>query len=288
MQDDALALIKNELKVFDPVRQLMTVSLVSPKPEIERIKGDADNVRLWYAVDVKIDETKYYGEFVPRWMRLFDQIKTSPSKRVSLRKEREVEESYINTLKTKPENFHSWGYEKDSSVKSFTGNALPATEKMDGHGPLDYSGTALNEQYVGMTFLRGKLFGRERIVGGLCDGLNVIRNTENIPVSSVWNRDELWELGYVKVHDEIGNDERKVGKRGKSIVFIGKHSGGGFSGKEYFIDGDCIREIFDWQDRYIVRAREYGKAVFQPTEYVINLVDAEGNEHMLDCIREVY
>ena len=58
MQDDALALIKNELKVFDPVRQLMTVSLVSPKPEIERIKGDADNVRLWYAVDVKVDEAK--------------------------------------------------------------------------------------------------------------------------------------------------------------------------------------------------------------------------------------
>ena len=54
MQDDALALMKNELKGFDPVRQLMTVSLVSPKPEIEKIKGDADNIRLWYAVDVKV------------------------------------------------------------------------------------------------------------------------------------------------------------------------------------------------------------------------------------------
>ena len=107
MQDDALALVKNEFKGFDPVRQLMTVSLVSSRPEIEKIKGDADNVRLWYAVDVKVDEAKYYGELVPRWTRLLDQIKTSLPKRISLRREREVEESYVNTLKIKPEAFHS-------------------------------------------------------------------------------------------------------------------------------------------------------------------------------------
>ena len=286
MQDDALALVKNEFKGFDPVRQLMTVSLVSSRPEIEKIKGDADNVRLWYAVDVKVDEAKYYGELVPRWTRLLDQIKTSLPKRISLRREREVEESYVNTLKIKPEAFHSWGYQKDSSVKSFTGNSLLSGGNYGaGDSPLRYSGTALNEQYVGMTFLRGKLFDRERIVGGL-NGLHCIRKSGGIPASSVWSRDALWNLGYIMVRDEIGNDESKVGKLGKSIVVLEKHSGGGFSGKEYFIDDDCMAEVFRWQNGYVVRERKYGKAAFQATEYVISLVDDEGNE-LVDSTFEI-
>lgn len=287
MQDDALALIKNELKSFDPVRQLMTVSLVSPKPEIEKIAGDSENVRLWYAVDVKIDKAKYYGEFVPRWTRLLDQIKTKPSKRVSLRRSREVEESYVKALTTSPEeSFGSWGYAKDPSVKSFTGNSLLSDQTYGaGDSPLRYSGTALNEQYVGMTFLQGKFFACEHIVGGLCS-LSRIRKIGNVPASSVWSRDELWSLGYIMVRDEIDKDKNNVGKMEKSIIFLEKQSGGAFSGREYFIEDDCMKEIFNWQDRCIVRERKYGKAVFHATEYIINLVDVEGNE-LVDSSLEI-
>ena len=76
--EDALSIVKNELKDFSPVKQLMKASLDSVKPSVEKVDEDPSLVRLWYPIKVEVDKDKYYKEFVPRWSRILDQIKTLP------------------------------------------------------------------------------------------------------------------------------------------------------------------------------------------------------------------
>ena len=46
--DDALTIIRNELKDLQPLKQLMKVTLGTPKPVVESVKEDPSMVRLWY------------------------------------------------------------------------------------------------------------------------------------------------------------------------------------------------------------------------------------------------
>lgn len=274
MQEDALALVKNELKGFDPVRQLMTVSLVSPKPEIEKIKGDAENIRLWYAVDVKIDESKYFGDFIPRWTRLLDQIKTEPSKRISLKEEREV-------VKSLEDNNRDWMLEyvnkfgKKPGSKSLTGVNLPAKNSMPIQyhpSPLRYCGLALNEQYCEMKFLRGALFGKEAIVGGLCTLMNI-----------GGHNDRLWIHGYIRLREGLvnryGNGKELLGDEyAKSVIVIEKRSGSTFQGRHFKLPPDCMDEIVSWQEGYVTLDEEVESGNAKNVDYLMTLTDGSGDE----------
>lgn len=84
--DDALSIIKNELKGLQPLKQLMTVTLETVEPVVETVRENSSLVRLWYPVKVEVDTDKYYKEFAPRWSRILDQIKVEPSTRLELKK----------------------------------------------------------------------------------------------------------------------------------------------------------------------------------------------------------
>ena len=99
--DDALAIIKNELKDLHPVKQLMKVTLATTKPVVEPVKEDASLVRLWYPVNVKVDWDKYYKEFAPRVSRIFDQIKVAPAKRLDLKNDLAIVKAYRDNLAKK-------------------------------------------------------------------------------------------------------------------------------------------------------------------------------------------
>ena len=92
--DDALSIIRNELKNLQPLKQLMKISLADSKPVVESVKEDASLVRLWYPLEVEVDANKYYKEFAPRWERLLGQIKTGPESRWVLRSNAE----YFNPI----------------------------------------------------------------------------------------------------------------------------------------------------------------------------------------------
>ena len=62
--DDALSIIKNELKGLHPLKQLMKATLATTKPVVESVKEDSSLARLWYPVKIEVDATKYYKEFV--------------------------------------------------------------------------------------------------------------------------------------------------------------------------------------------------------------------------------
>ena len=283
MQDDALALIKNELKGFDPVRQLMTVSLASPKPEIERVKGDAENIRLWYAVDVKVDESRYYGEFVPRWTRLLDQIKTDQSKRINLKEEREVAKSLDGNMERLVKYVNKFAGKSDA--KSFTGVVLPAGYRLPfvpGPSPLRYCGLALNEQFIGMRFLRGTVMDRENIVGGLKDLMD-IRETGPVPASSVWSNGSLWNGGYIRLREGLvnryGNGKKFLGgEYAKSVILMEKRSGTMIQGRQFKLPSDCMDEIVGWQEGYVTLDEDVESGNAKHVEYLMTLSDEAGGE----------
>jgi len=279
MLDDALALIKNELKGYDPVRQLMTVTLASPRPEIEHIKGDSENIRLWYAVDVKVDESKYYGEFVPRWARLLEQIKSEPAKAVNLKEEREVAKCLEANRDRLQKHVNKFGGRSD--VRSFTGVVLPAKYRLPfvpGPSPLRYCGSALNEQFVDMTFLRGRLFDKEAIVGGLKDLMDV-RETGPMPTSSVWSDGALWNGGYMRLRecfDRYGDKKYMGDGCMKSIVFLEKRSGACLYGRSFIIPQDCMEEILGWQQDYVTVDQDVEKGGAKHVDYQMSLLDEGG------------
>ena len=284
MQDDALVLVTNELRGYDPVRQLMTVTLASPKPEIEHIKGDSDNIRLWYAVDVKVDEAKYYGEFVPRWAKLFEQIKEGSSKRISLKDEKEVSRS----LDDKREWLHKYVNKfagSKSITKSFSGVELPSSCRLPfvpGPSPLRHCGAALNERYVDMQFLRGRMFDKEVIVGGL-QSLMDVRQSGPVPASSVWSNGTLWNSGYMRLREgfvnRYGNGKKFIGEEyPKSVLLIEKRSGAVFQGHHYSLPQDCVDEILKWQESYITLDEDVEAGSPKRVDYQMSLADESGNE----------
>ena len=284
MQDDALALIKNELKGFDPVRQLMTVSLVSPKPEIEKIKGDADNIRLWYAVDVKVDEAKYYGELVPRWTKLFEQIKEGSSKRISLKEEKEV----CKSLDDKSEWLHKYVNKFAGSkaiTKSFSGVELPSSYRLPfapGPSPLRHCGAALNERYVDMLFLRGRMFDKEVIVGGL-QSLMDVRQSGPVPQSSVWSNGSLWNGGYIRLREGLvnryGNGKKFLGDEyAKFVILVEKRSGAMIQGRQFKLPSDCMDEIIGWQEGYVTLDEDVEGGEAKHVDYLMTLSDETGDE----------
>ena len=284
MQEDALALVKNELKGFDPVRQLMTVSLVSPKPEIEKIKGDAENIRLWYAVNVKVDESKYFGDFIPRWTRLLDQIKTEPSKRISLKEEREVVKGYFANKEELIKYCNECSGNTD--VKTFTGVVLPASYKFAANNgprsPLRVCGAALNEQFCEMVFFRGKVFDREVVIGGL-HSLIYIRETGPVSASSVWNNGALWNDGYISFREGLvnryGNGKELLGDEyAKSVIVIEKRSGSTFQGRHFKLPSDCMDEIVSWQEGYVTLDEDVESGNAKNVDYLMTLTGESGDE----------
>ncbi len=284
MQDDALALVKNELNGFDPVRQLMTVSLVSPKPEIEKIKGDADNIRLWYAVDVKVDEAKYYGEFVPRWAKLLGQIQSERPKRISLKIEGEVAKGYSENKEKLKKYWNKYG--GNAEEKTYSGVVLPASYKCAaGNGPrspLRVCGAALNEQFCEMTFFRGKVFDREVIIGGL-HSLIDIRKTGPVPASSVWSNGALWNGGYIRLREGLvnryGNGKKFLGDEyAKSVILVEKRSGMMIQGRQFKLPSDCMDEIIGWQEGYVTLDEDVEAGNAKQVDYLMTLSDDTGGE----------
>ncbi len=86
---DAGALLKNVLKDMNPVTQLMRVTLSSPQPQLRKreVQGEKDKELVYFRFNVTLDEKKYFGEFLPPLLAVFDQIALKTPKTVYLQSE---------------------------------------------------------------------------------------------------------------------------------------------------------------------------------------------------------
>ena len=267
--EDALSIVKNELKDFSPVKQLMKASLDSVKPSVEKVDEDPSLVRLWYPIKVEVDKDKYYKEFVPRWSRILDQIKTLPTKRLDLRNNLKYVQAYNNCLNKK------FG----TTRKNRSGIMTRSDEKRDLSigvwvDELMEWGVALNEEYHGMTFFDTQVFGRQYLFSGLeerayyvlgdlvkNDFGGVIRRYHNERFGSYNNdfampEDCLFGIGLV------------VAEKGTTL-----------SGRLYKIPYECVKEIVAWQKRLVGEGKDnnwYRDAA--TTSFELNFTDASGEE----------
>ncbi|MBQ9345087.1 MAG: hypothetical protein IJT88_07740 [Kiritimatiellae bacterium] len=80
---DAAALVHNALDGVNPITQMMTVKLVGATPMAAEAKpwGGAKKKTMYYLpVRVKLDEQKYYEQFLPSLLAVFEQVALEPPK----------------------------------------------------------------------------------------------------------------------------------------------------------------------------------------------------------------
>jgi hypothetical protein len=81
---DAVALLQNALKDVKPITQLMTFTLAETKMIPRKMKSG--NGACFYHFKMVLDEKKYFEEFLPPLMKVFDQIAVEPPKVARFRK----------------------------------------------------------------------------------------------------------------------------------------------------------------------------------------------------------
>ena len=159
--DDAVSIIKNELEEFQPLKQLMKLSLASSKPVVESVEEDASLVRLWYPIKVEVDANKYYKEFAPRWSRILDQIKVRPANRLDLKNNSTYVRAYNDKVAEK------YGTARKGRSGLMTKCEMPNSKGWPYEGCLENQGLALNEEYQGLSFFDARIHGKEYVLHGL-------------------------------------------------------------------------------------------------------------------------
>lgn len=83
---DAVALLQNALEDANPITQLMKVSLSPVKPQMRKasFSGSKEKELMYMRFNVTVDEQKYFGEFLPSLLNVFDQIALERPKNILL------------------------------------------------------------------------------------------------------------------------------------------------------------------------------------------------------------
>ena len=268
--EDALSIIKNELKDLQPLKQLMRTSLATTKPVVEKVEEDSSLVRLWYPVKIEVDVQKYYNEFAPRWSRILNQIKIAPAKRLDLKNNSAYIKAYNDAV----------AKQFGTSRKNLTGVMTRCDEARERGwtGPLEEWGLALNEEYQGMAFLDTRVADKEYVLHGFG---RIKSYLTGINKNDFYNE----KCRIVERIFCVGKDHYRMQQQidGECIFCVGlvtAASGPTLSGKLYTIPVDCANEIVRWQHRIVCGTNEgyeYRKSASE-VECELKFVDASGNE----------
>ena len=269
--DDALSIIRNELKNLQPLKQLMKISLADSKPVVESVKEDASLVRLWYPLEVEVDANKYYKEFAPRWERLLGQIKTGPENRWVLRSNTEYFNKYNNKIVSK------FGMARKGRTGIMTRCEKPRAPKQYWHwcsedtDSLFAWGLALNEEYVGVSFLETRIFGEDYVLSGISSNRHYNEGNERI-----FMRMFTSDLSYTHPWLVSSFD----GDSTFGIGLVTAVNGQMLSGKIYKIPMDCVNEIVGWQHDRVCGTRSGDKfrESAPSVDYELRFMDRAGSE----------
>lgn len=277
--DDARTIIRNELEGLHPLKHLIRASVAGKDPIRESVEGDPSLVRLWYPIRFEVDTAKYYKTFVPRWVRLLDQIKVAPAKRIDMKNNLE----YIKAYKSAVEN-------KFGTVRKKKAGVMTRCEKKrdlssgEYYDQLKIWGLSLNEEYSGVSFFDAIVSGKSYALHGTGDDIRGFcskrgdhwgaAGVDIVPVSNIgriqsyFRSTESWSEWAPEISEDC---EFQVG-------IISKAYGNALSGKIYKLPYECVREIYAWQRRLAgdVQNSEYEEAPV--VTYTVSFADAGGNE----------
>ena len=261
---DAAALMQNVLDGLNPVKQLITLSLASPKAMRysdgssgrgrSRSSSSSDgNGKIYYRFKFTVNEQKYYNEFLPPILKVLDQVSLNPPKDLRL------------TASTK-------GF--DESTVEGTQNYIEGKwdERVRGNRPVqiigDYGHTksydsSLTGAYVGMVRYvdaqnRSWLFSTHIGSGSISDLPVVGRNS----------------------FDTI-MDEKRSGEKCKffRVLAITKMNASRtiVKAREYVLSRECAIAVLKWQ-RGLLTKKRGGSEDSLATSYNVVFTDKDGDE----------
>lgn len=277
-KDDALAIVRNELKDLHPLKQLFKISLVSTKPVVESVKEDSSMVRLWYPVKFEIDADRYYKEFVPRWTRILEQIKTGPAKRLVLKNELSLVKAYDMAMKEK------YG----TGRKGKNGIMTRCEEVRDpdpwwchkDEWPLAHTGLALNEEYCGMCFLSTVIGGKQYILHGF-GACKYYKFTKNIDNDSFEKYERYVRRIFIKGENSFGPISSIPEGCDFGVALVKTARNNMLYGNIYSIPYVCVCEIAKWQNEFVLGKAEVkyadGKSLVN-TVCTLSLSDSKNEE----------
>ena len=245
--DDAVAIVRNELKDLHPVKQLMKITLATAKPVVESVKEDDSLARLWYPVKIEVDAAKYYEEFAPRWSRILDQIKVAPSKRLDLKNNSQYAKAYKNAVEKR------YGTARKNRAGVMTRCEEARKPKWAYAGVLEEWGLALNEEYQGMAFLDTRILGKDYVLHGF--GLSGF-HVEGWSDGFTDKGKRLVERVFVQGSRDLNLQEQIDGECRFCVGLVTAARGQVLSGNYYKIPQNCVSEILKWQHQTVCGTTE--------------------------------
>lgn len=236
--DDAVSIIKNELKDLQPLKQLMRVTLGTTKPIVEPVNEDPSLVRLWYPIKVEVDANKYYREFVPRWSRILEQIKVKPANRLDLKNNPTCVKAYNAAVA------EQFGTARKGRAGIMTRCEVANSKGWPYEGHLEEWGIALNEEYQGLAFFDVRILGKAYVLLGLNDSHLPWRVRDAIPSHA---EGRGIERTFTSGESSYDLQEQIDGSCNFSIGLVTTAKGQSLSGRLYKIPLECVNEILKWQ-----------------------------------------
>ena len=268
MKLGAKELLAKELDSLSPIRQLLDVSLASAKPKVEEV-DDGAAVKLWYPVSIKVNQKRYFNEFIPRFDGILNQIKIDKTRRLEFQN---------NSLAVK--GYGLWIRQLASRAKRQSGNMTIRARSGGGELGFRYCGIGFNKEYQGVCFPQGMVFGEQHILRGIWSYAS--RNMIGQCLSAASGRDVQFpvHLNILDYFAWVSNDNPVYDKEPDgSIDFeIGlvKKTVGDFSnltGLWYRVNPKCVGLIYDWQAKQIGSPKSP-----EETTCEMRLFDEKGSE----------
>ncbi len=183
--EDAVALLQNALKDANPITQLMKVSLSPVKPQMRKAEIDRTEKELvYFRIKVAVDEQKYFDNFLPSLLAVFDQIALEKPKSVYLQSKpnNRSAETYAKYLDGKyTEEYNSVGISirmpEGCIVWQEERNGVPVC-RVD----LESPGYDVSADYVDSFFHHGSFERRKAKEQGWFDALVITKMTANLGV----------------------------------------------------------------------------------------------------------
>lgn len=272
--DDAVSIVKNELRDLQPLKQLMKLSLAATKPVVEPVEEDSSLVRLWYPVKVEVDAAKYYKEFAPRWSRILEQIKIAPSTCLDMRDNAKYRNAYKKVLDKR------FGPSRRNLCGVMTRCDEAHIPSWGSAGTLEKWGVALNEEYRGMVFLNTRIDGKEYVL----HGFGRIKNyCTGVIEDDFYNRRcRVVERVFCIPRSSFRLQPQIDGECNFWIGLITAGKGPTLSGKLYKIPLGCVNEIVKWQHLAACNTNTAEGSEYRETapevEYKLCFVDGDGTE----------
>lgn len=241
--DDAVSIIKNELKDLQPLKQLMSVTLGTTKPVVESVKEDPSLVRLWYPIKVEVDVNKYYKEFAPRWSRILEQIKVEPARRLELKNNSTYVKAYKDIVAEK------FGTTRKGRTGIMTRCEEDYRQGWPYAGRLEKCGLALNQEYQGIAFFDTRILGRGYSLHGLNETPFSLGYYAECALRDKPDefRIGLIERAYVNSGNNCGLLKQIDSSCNFRIALVTKASGQTLTGSLYKIPQPCAEDILQWQ-----------------------------------------